>query len=344
MIGHYFRIRASSRSKISNSTGLTNDQYIEMKMLQCRRMGQNPKSPVWTSSPKTGKREKGWTETMDKKLKALQRKYRPSKIEDKLSPGAITYLNEWVQDFMFQRKNFFAVGTTSKGTRTEDNGIELTGEYLQDPFFPKKNTWRVVGEYSEGECDVRYRRTWDIKVAYTHKQMDFISDEPVRTYREQVSEYNYLFSTSGGAISRVLCNMPADMILSKAYSQVKASKGPDYTEEELNELIDRITRNHTYDDLPIEMRVHTKVFDCNPNAEEETKQLVILCREYIDKRFSQYPEHVQKAALAYIKMRKERSHYMDVKMTNEQAKRWREENWIETKMQTLPTEDKKEVA
>jgi len=327
MISQHFRIRASSRSKISTSTGLTNSQYVEMKLLQCRRMGQNPNSPVWTSSEKSGKREKGWSETMAKKLLALQRKHRPSNVKDKLSTGAITYLNKWLQDFMYQRKNYFTSGPTSKGTRKEDKAIELTREYLQDPIFPNKNVWRVVGEYSEGECDIRYSRTWDAKVAYTHEQMDFISNEAIRAYKEQVSEYNYLFLTNGGAITRVLCNMPSDMILSKAYNQVKASKGPDFTEDQLNKAIDSLTRNHTYDDLPIEMRVHTKTFDCNPNAEEETKQLVLLCRKYIEQRFKEYPEHVQKAALSYIKMRKERAHWADVKRTQEHAKKWQEENY-----------------
>jgi len=329
MISQHFRIRASSRSKISTSTGLTHNQFWTMRKHQYRRMGQNPKSPVWTVN-KSGKREGPLPKTYAETLLNLQRKHRPSNVKDKLSTGAITYLNKWVQDFMYQRKNYFTSGPTSKGTRKENKAIELTREYLQDPFFPKKNEWRVVGEYSEGECDIRYGRTWDAKVAYTHEQMDFISNEAIRAYEEQVSEYNYLFLTNGGAITRVLCNMPSDMILSKAYSQVKASKGPDFTEDQLNEVIDRLTRNHTYDDLPIEMRVHTKTFDCNPNAEEETKQLVLLCREYIEQRFKEYPEHVQAAALAYIKMRKERSHWADVKGTQERAKAWQEEHYPTT--------------
>lgn len=329
MIGKYFRIRASSRAKISASTGLTESQYYEMKMLQARRMGAAyPDSPVWTTNAK-GKREGPLPPTYAEKLRKLQRKHNPAKVEDKLSSGAITYLNEWLNDLIYQRRSLFTSATTSKGTRTEDDGIDLTREYLQDPFFPKKNVWRVVGEFSEGECDVRYGRIWDIKVAYTHQQMDFWSNEAIRLYEEQVSEYNYLFGTNGGAISRVLCNMPEDMILSKAYSLVKSSKGPDYTEEELDQAVKRVTRNHTYDDLPINMRVHTKVFDCNPNAEEETKQLVLLCREYLDKRFAQLDSTVQKSVLEYIAERQAARHYADVKGTEERAKEWRAEHWPE---------------
>lgn len=335
MIGQYFRIRASSRAKISTATGLSHKQFWEMRKHQYRRMGENPKSPVWTVNAK-GDREKALPKSYIKKLLTLQRKHRPSKIEDKLSTGAKTLLNTWFQDFIYQRRNFFTSSTTSKGTRKEDDGIDLTRDYLQDPFFPKKNVWRVVGEYSEGELDVRYGRTWDIKVAYTHQQMDLFIQEAIRLYFEQVSEYNYLFRTNGGAISRVLSNMPEDMISSKAYSLVKSKFGPDFTEEELDKAIDSVTRNHTYDDVPLNLRVHTKIFDCNPNAKEETKQLVLMCREYLDKRFSQLSEDRQKSAMTYIKMRLKKAHYMDVKMTEQNAKEWRRDNWETVEETTEP--------
>ena len=319
MIAEHFRIRCSALHSILTNIkapGLTAKQHDEMKDLQDCRDG---KLMTPTGKPAT------FTANRKERLAELENEHdNPS--PDVLPSGAKTYCDNWLSDFIYGRRSDFGSKQTEKGTRTEDECIEILRDYLQDPFLPGKNAWRVVGEYMEGECDLRYGIVWDIKSAYTHATMPLWDTEPIATNRDQLQGYCELFSAKRAGVAKVLCNMPDDMILREAYYKVKGAKGPDYTEVHLQKVIDKLTHRYTYDDVPLTMRVHTITFDKDPDFVGHVERRVKMCREYITQKFNELPHDKRDAAAAYVTERMERQHRKTIKAINARANEWRERN------------------
>lgn len=300
MISAAFRIRCSAIHQIMadvKPAGLTDAERSELAELRLCAKGEllTPTGRVATFTDKRKARRA--------ELEHLKANPRPAE----LPKGARTYCDGWLQNHLYGRKTAFTAKQTEKGTRTEDDGIDLLREYLSDPFLPDKNKRRIIGEYIEGECDIDYSPTvYDIKSAYTHAGMDLHATVPSRAHYCQLQGYGHLFGASRLALARVLCNMPEDMIEREARYAVRSAHGPDYTEAQYDRYLKRLTRRYTYDDVPLELRVHVVEFPYDPDFVASVIERVKMCRAYIDRRFAALPEKKKTAALAYIRRRGEK--------------------------------------
>ena len=84
----------------------------------------------------------------------------------KLSKTAESYLNQFIFEYKYGRRQMFSTNATQKGTQTEDDGIHVLNMVMKTRY--KKNEIRFNGDYLTGEPDIVAKDLiLDIKSNYT---------------------------------------------------------------------------------------------------------------------------------------------------------------------------------
>ena len=286
IFAHKFKIRCSAISQITakgTPAGLNEKEQDEYKDLVLCSQGKLL-TPTGKAATFTVKRKA--------RLDDLER-LKDRKAE--LPAGAKTYAENWLHDRIYRRRREFSAEQTEKGNRTEQVGFEMIKEYLQDPFM-REHPDRVNSEYITGQCDLMSPDIlFDCKAAFTHETMPLFDETLKKAHREQLHGYGYLYGYKRLARAYALTNMPEDMIERKAYNATRSKYGPDFTEVEYNEQLERLTKKYTYDDLPLNLRVMITEFDYNPQFIEFVIERVKMIREYLAELEAQLPDHVRES-------------------------------------------------
>lgn len=280
-----FRISCSSISKIMAEI---KPAFSEAEERELQDLILCEKGELLTPTGKVA----GFTTKRKERLAELKdKKDNPPAVE--LPDGAKTVCKDYVRSKVFKRRKGFTSKSTEKGTRTEENGIELLRQYEDDEFL-EKNEWRVIGEYIEGECDILAPSVlYDIKSVETPFTLPVWNLNPSRGYWCQLQGYGYLYSRKKLVLAYTLNNMPEDMIEREARIKCRTKYGTDYTYDEYAEVLEKTTYNKTYDDLPLAMRVRTIAFDYDHAFIDSVIERVKMCRAYIAKLEEALPEDIK---------------------------------------------------
>jgi len=281
-----FRIRCSSIHRIManmKEPGLTDKEKHELRELEDCRDGK-----LLTPTGKVA----GFTVKRKERLAELENERdNPTPVD--LPQGAKTVCEEYVRARCWKRRKGFTASSTEKGTRTEEDGIELLRQYLDDEFL-EKNEERVTTEYIEGESDLNAPYALiDVKSIETPFTMPVWKLEPPKVYHDQLQGYGFLYGKENLWLAYTLNNAPEDMIEREARIKCRTQYGPDYTYEEYAEILERTTAQKTYDDLPMALRVRIIKFKYDPSFIESVIERVKMCRGYISKLESELPEDVK---------------------------------------------------
>lgn len=230
-----------------------------------------------------------------KQAEELERLKAKRDAKPELPAGAKTYAKNWLHDRIYRRRREFGAEQTEKGNRTESDGFEMIKDYLNDPFMIEHPD-RIEGEYIAGECDIMSPTVlYDCKAAFTHESMPLFDEKVSKAHWCQLQGYGHLYGYKRLARAYVLTDMPEDMIEKKAYYATKAKYGPDFSEHEYQEQLEKMTGKYTYHDVPLSLRVMISEFDYEPDFIEQVIERVKMIREYLTELENGLPDSVKEA-------------------------------------------------
>lgn len=177
-----------------------------------------------------------------------------------LSAGAKTMLNEIAKEHVYGYHYVASSKYTEKGLIVEDQAIELYNER----FFTnhKKNTRRVQNDYLTGECDIYTpEMIIDTKSSWSLKTFPAIDEEGYdTTYEWQMRGYMWLYDVPEATVAYCLVDTPLELI----------GREDPYL--------------HSFDRLPIEMRITTVSYLRDREKEKRIERKVSAAFDYLDKR------------------------------------------------------------
>lgn len=215
----------------------------------------------------------------DKQRETLKELIEKRDAKPVLQEGAITYLQKWMKERIYERRHEFTNQYVEKGKLCEPEAIELVKQYM-GYFECCKNDRPAEDEYMTGECDVEMpeiieeiKNSWD---AFTFPL--FATELPDTKYYFQGQVYMKLYNKKRAAINYCLINAPETMIDAEAR---RAAYQAGYSEVDM-ELYEQVRAKLTYDNIPVKFRIKRFEIERNDAVIETIQQRVILCREYIE--------------------------------------------------------------
>lgn len=163
----------------------------------------------------------------------------------KLSKTAESYLNQFIFEYKYGRRQMFSTNETQKGTQTEDDGIHVLNMVMKTRY--KKNEIRFNGEYLTGEPDI-VAKDLIIDIKSNYSANSFLGKDSIdNIYFWQLAGYCVLDKKRKGAIAYTLNNTPLEIIRKEITSAFYANGLVDLTDEDKA----KIALNHIYTDKHI---------------------------------------------------------------------------------------------
>ncbi len=262
-----FKISCHAISKImSGSIGLTEVQAARLLELQTRKIeATNKVAGV-----------KPLTSNMEAELAGLIHK----RDNPELPTGAKTFLKTWIKKKLFNRDEEWKSIVVDKGLAVEWEGINLLGRVLNRMDFIKNDEF-FDNDFMQGCPDlITDEMVRDVKCSWDLFSFPmFESKMPNEDYWWQLQGYMILTGKQKASIDYTLIDTPMPLILldlKKLYYQ-SGGKAEDWTPE----TYDRLYPNYQFNDIPEKVRVKSFEVYLDPKSEEQIKQRVLLCREFI---------------------------------------------------------------
>ena len=223
----------------------------------------------------SGKEKK--TKLQEEKLKELIYK----RDNPELSATAKTYCKEWLIENYFGRRKEISNKYTEKGIEVEDESIEflVDNNFL---FAAEKNTERKTNEYMTGECDINQpKEIWDVKNVWSMFTFPiFETENKNKAYEWQAQGYMELYDKNDYKLAYILSNTPQYLIDKEIGYAFRDTEF--LTENDYNKAVDKIMKNHIFDDIDPQNRVKIFEFKRDKQAIEKVKERVKACQNYID--------------------------------------------------------------
>lgn len=245
------------------------------------------------------------TDNQSEELKRLVAK-RDAPAE--LPEGAKAHCIAWLKSKIYDRKKSFSSVQTDKGNMVEDDAIKLIGKFIGDPFLTKeKEAYADDGFIKTRGCDcLQWDAVGDNKSSWDHDTFPLFKKAPEKKYIYQVNGYASIFNRPKMWIAYTLMDAP-DKIVENLTQWECRDLGIPFDMDVFN----RIKAHYTYSDYAIELRVKMFHLTRDDAMIKAIHDRVKLCRTFLATLERQLIETGE------IK---------------------------ETKIQTLSTEDKKEVS
>jgi len=249
-----FKIRASGSGKIMSGTvGLTEKQKIELTGLKLRSV---------------------LTLTQSKKQNELEYK----KTNPVLPQGAKTYVEIWLKEQLYARRQEMSSKYCDKGNVVEDDSLDFIGKMLSLGIV-MKNDIEFENEYCTGTPDailndfiIDAKNPWD---CFTFPLFDDTC--PNDDYFYQAQCYMWLKKMQSYKLIYVLSNTPEHLIKKEFYYYAKAN-GYDLDDVD---AWNKIHDYHTYDNVDDKLKI--KVFNIkrDDNVIKDIETRVLMCRKYV---------------------------------------------------------------
>lgn len=200
----------------------------------------------------------------------------PHADDPNLSQTCISFLEKWVNEFVYERRVEFRSKMTDKGNIVEEDAIVYASGWVKEMGLSAKNEEKFKNEFLQGGPDViSDEYVFDTKCSWNHDTFPLYSPElPEIDYDWQVKGYMALTGKRKGRVVYVLMSMPDEMIEREARWKL----GQEYTTEEFNDF----AAQFRYDDLPPELRLKEFEIEWDEDAISAIEKRVQECRNYIN--------------------------------------------------------------
>lgn len=177
-----------------------------------------------------------------------------------------------------------------KGLQTEEDAITLYSRIKKQVFF--KNESYLVNDFLIGTPDfgdekeiskskviIDTKSCWDLFTFWNAKTSD-----TNKAYYWQLQSYMALTGATKGIIAYCLINTPPALIYDECRKlQWKMGVSNPETDKDYIEACEKIEKNLTYDDIPMEERMFEVEIPRNDSDIERLYERIKQCREYMDK-------------------------------------------------------------
>ena len=192
---------------------------------------------------------------------------------------AKTYLETWVKEQLYGRRQEIQTKQMEKGIIVEDDSIDFVADYLGFGML-LKNEQHYVNDFMTGTPDIIMRDLIiDVKNSWDCFSFPlFVKNIPTKDYYWQAQVYMALTETKQYKLIYTLMDTPPNIIEREAYWYAKNNGYEELDEDIMNEFIEK----HTYSNLPDNLRI--KIYDIqrDDNAIKSIENRVIECRTYIN--------------------------------------------------------------
>ena len=171
-----------------------------------------------------------------------------------LSQTCISYLEEWVTDYLYGSKREFSTKYTQKGLTVENAAIEFASDVLGWGWVPK-NTERRTDHYLTGEADVVLANTIaDVKSSWDQYTFPLLDEEiPTKGYDWQLQGYMHLWDKSIALLVYCLMDAPEELVQREA----RRLAWDRYEEEVTESIYQEAKYKMTFSHLPDYLRIKT---------------------------------------------------------------------------------------
>lgn len=194
----------------------------------------------------------------------------------RLSKTCISFLESWVNEFVYRRRIEVTSKMMDKGNIVEDDAIIYASGHVKEMGLSSKNTQKFRNDWAQGEPDViSDNYVFDTKCSWSHDTFPLYSTGlPESDYDWQVKGYMALTGKTKGRVVFVLMSMPEDMIQKEARWKL----GAEFTREEYESF----AAQFRYDDLPAYLRIREYEVEYDESCIDAIKKRVLECRAYIN--------------------------------------------------------------
>jgi hypothetical protein len=194
----------------------------------------------------------------------------------KITAGNATYLEEWLKEQLYQRRNTFSSKYCDKGNIIEDESIEMIGQQLG--LVISKNEESKENDYFTGTCDVDTgNMIIDAKNSWSCFSFPLFDEEPKnKDYVYQLQGYMDLYGRDKAKLVYTLINTPEKALESEIW---RYAKDNEITYDEAKEVIMPL---HNYDNIPSYLRYKEFNIERDEELIEQIKKKVKVCQLYID--------------------------------------------------------------
>lgn len=223
------------------------------------------------------------TEKQQQELNDLEEKSKQIILSDTCK----TYCKNWLKIEAFKRTKEISTKQMEKGTKQEDEAIEmLINANLISPFASKNEEF-FEDDFMQGTPDLvlpddidDIKCSWDL---FTFPL--FESENKNKIYEDQLQGYMHLTGKKKARLRYNLVNTPTELVEKEIYYAIKDK---DLNAKEIEEITKQIERNHSYEDIDVKHRIKTFEFEYNTKRIEAIQKRVLECRVYIDELIKEY--------------------------------------------------------
>lgn len=266
-----FKIRCSAIGKIMTEP---QGKSIEQKISDCK----NAISETILKRDATRPELKTWA-NLNARLSKLEWEHAELVTQigtPRLSKTCVSFLESWVNEFVYQRRIEITSKTMDKGNLVEDDAIIYASGHVKEMGLSSKNMRKFGNDWADGEPDViSDDYVFDTKCSWSHDTFPLYRPELEETdYDWQVKGYMALTGKTKGRVVFVLMSMPEEMIQKEARWKL----GTEFTRAEYEKFAEQFR----YDSLPPYLRIKEYEVEHDETAIEAIKKRVLECREYIN--------------------------------------------------------------
>ena len=213
--------------------------------------------------------------------KLLEQEAELAQVKDvvELSATAKGYLNTVFIKEVYGREKVIYTAPMSKGHQMEESSITLYTE--NSNVFCRKNEETFENDYVTGTPDILegddlvtdIKTKWDIWA--------FMAEDGKSTlYEWQIKAYMWLTDRSKGRMAYTLVSTPPELFYFEV-SRMMYMFGYEEGSEEMNQLEDQMTKNYTYDDIPVDERLKTFDYTLEDEEIEMMRRYIEQARKYL---------------------------------------------------------------
>jgi hypothetical protein len=201
----------------------------------------------------------------------------PRSKTELLSKTTINYVDTWLKEQLYGRREFIETKAMRKGILCEDRAIEYASEVL-GWGLAFKNKKEFSDEYMTGTPDVVLpTKIPDIKCPWSCFTFPLYEKEPDKNYWWQLQGYMNLTGKQKAELVYALMDLPDDMLDQELHYAKYRFDVLELSYEQREQVIKELT----YEDLPDKLRLKVFEIERDQTAIDQVKQRVCEIRQYI---------------------------------------------------------------
>ena len=195
-----------------------------------------------------------------------------------MGQGAKSYLQTWLKEQLYARKQTITSKYMDKGLIMEDNAIDFISDYYKYGMLVK-NEQSYSNEYCTGTPDIILNdMIIDVKCSWDCFTFPLFDDElPNKDYYYQMQTYMMLCNKSHASVIYALMDTPIDLIEKEAFWHAK-NNGYDELD---SEIYDKFLNDMTYSSIPDSLKIKKFDIERNETVIEAIQSRVLQCRDYL---------------------------------------------------------------